>query len=150
MSDPSLTFREAARTDVAAILAHLRQDALWSERETGEIAQYEVAFDALAGSPTQIFVGELAGEIVATYQLTLIRELSIRAALRAQLEGVRVAAHLRGQGLGARLVECAEARARAAGATLMQLTSDGRRTDAHRFYVRLGYAQSHAGFKKPL
>ena len=44
----------------------------------------------------------------------------------------------------------AEARARAGGAVLIQLTSNASRTDAHRFYERLGYAPSHLGFKKPL
>lgn len=32
----------------------------------------------------------------------------------------------------------------------MQLTSNTSRTDAHRFYEKLGYAPSHIGFKKPL
>jgi hypothetical protein len=29
----------------------------------------------------------------------------------------------------------------------VQLTSDNTRTDAHRFYERLGFARSHTGFK---
>ena len=37
--------------------------------------------------------------------------------------------------------------ARARGAALVQLTSDLRREDAHRFYERLGFTASHAGFK---
>lgn len=36
------------------------------------------------------------------------------------------------------------------GATLVQLTSDKRRGDAHRFYERLGYVASHEGFKLEL
>ena len=39
---------------------------------------------------------------------------------------------------------------RAHGAALAQLTADRRRTDAHRFYERLGYRASHEGFKLPL
>jgi hypothetical protein len=35
----------------------------------------------------------------------------------------------------------------ATGASLIQLTSDAQRTDAHRFYTRLGFADSHVGFK---
>jgi hypothetical protein len=30
---------------------------------------------------------------------------------------------------------------------MVQLTSDKRRTDAHRFYQRLGFAATHEGFK---
>jgi len=37
--------------------------------------------------------------------------------------------------------------ARARGAALVQLTSDARRTDARRFYDRLGFEASHVGFK---
>jgi hypothetical protein len=37
--------------------------------------------------------------------------------------------------------------AKALGAALVQLTSDQARTDAHRFYERLGFVGSHRGFK---
>ena len=33
---------------------------------------------------------------------------------------------------------------------LVQLTSDAVRTDAHRFYERLGFVASHVGFKYQL
>ena len=35
----------------------------------------------------------------------------------------------------------------ARGCALVQLTSDKARTDAHRFYERLGFTPSHEGFK---
>lgn len=47
-------------------------------------------------------------------------------------------------------MELAADRARERGCGLMQLTSNKRRTAAHRFYERLGYARSHEGFKLPL
>jgi GNAT superfamily N-acetyltransferase len=37
--------------------------------------------------------------------------------------------------------------ARARGCILVQLTSNKQRTDAHRFYERLGFSKSHEGFK---
>jgi hypothetical protein len=33
---------------------------------------------------------------------------------------------------------------------MMQLTTDKRRTDAHRFYARLGFEASHEGMKRAL
>ena len=36
------------------------------------------------------------------------------------------------------------------GASLVQLTSDNTRADAHRFYERLGFARTHVGYKMPL
>ncbi len=80
-------------------------------------------------------------------QLTFIPGLSRRGAWRANIEAVRVASHLRGQGIGARLMDEAHQVARKRGCRLAQLTSDKQRADAHRFYERLGYAPSHTGFK---
>ena len=40
--------------------------------------------------------------------------------------------------------------ARAAGCRLVQLTTDKRRTDAHRFYERLGFKATHEGMKLEL
>ncbi|MGW2544079.1 GNAT family N-acetyltransferase [Kitasatospora sp. NPDC001574] len=69
---------------------------------------------------------------------------------RALIEGVRVRADRRGAGLGHELLTEAVARARARGCTLVQLTSDKRRTGAHRFYASLGFERSHDGFKLAL
>jgi len=41
-------------------------------------------------------------------------------------------------------------RARARGCRLAQLTTDKRRTDAHRFYASRGFEASHEGFKRAL
>lgn len=40
--------------------------------------------------------------------------------------------------------------ARAKGCALVQLTSNKKRTDAHRFYERIGFSKSHDGFKRYL
>lgn len=66
------------------------------------------------------------------------------------IEGVRVHSRTRGSGLGAALMEWAHEQARDRGVSIVQLTSDKRRGDAHRFYERLGYVASHEGFKLEL
>ncbi len=63
---------------------------------------------------------------------------------------MRVAASHRGQNIGTALIHDAEARARAAGCTLLQFTTNRARSDAHRFYDRLGFTASHIGYKKSL
>lgn len=60
---------------------------------------------------------------------------------------MRVGSTERGGGLGTALVTHAIEEARRLGADLVQLTSDASRTDAHRFYERLGFTGSHLGFK---
>ena len=147
-----IRFRDATRQDVPAVVALLADDALGAAREGADLAPYLAAFDAMQAEEgaNTLIVGEAAGRIVATCQLTVISGLSLRASRRAQVESVRVAAGLRGRGIGAALMAEAEARARAAGCTLLQLTTNRARGEAHRFYERLGYTPSHLGFKKPL
>ena len=80
-------------------------------------------------------------------QLTLIPGLSRGGASRMQVEAVRIAEGLRGSGLGSAMLRWAVDEARRRGAALVQLTSDARRTDARRFYERLGFEPTHVGFK---
>ncbi len=87
---------------------------------------------------------------MATLQITILSGLSRGGMRRALVEAVRVHSDLRGQGIGERLMQIAMDRARERGCAMMQLTSDLRRTAAHRFYERLGFAASHAGLKRPL
>jgi ribosomal protein S18 acetylase RimI-like enzyme len=95
-------------------------------------------------------VAVLAGEIVGVLQLTVIPGLSRRGARRAQIEAVRIDRRLRRRGLGEALIRHAIDRARSQGCRLVQLTSDKTRDDAHRFYRRLGFVDSHVGFKLAL
>ncbi len=147
----SVTFRDAMQDDLPAIIALLQDDHLGASRESDDMAPYLAAFDEIrAQGGNAIVVGEEDGRIVATFQLTVIAGLSLRATRRAQVESVRVAADLRGRGIGAAMMAEAERRAREAGSTLVQLTSNATRTRARRFYESLGYEASHTGFKKPL
>lgn len=144
-------FRPARRADVPAIVALLAEDAVGATRDAGRMAEFLAAWDAMeAEAGNTVIVGTREGRIVATYQLTVITGLSLRAARRAQVESVRVASDLRSHGIGAALMADAEDRARAAGCDLVQLTTDRSRTRAHAFYDRLGYTPSHLGYKKRL
>lgn len=146
-----IRFRTARRRDVPAIVALLRNDALGAAREGADLAPYLAMFDRLAANGMhRVVVGEVGEEVVACYQLSFIDGLSLRAARRAQVEGVRVAADQRGQGIGAAMMADAEARAREAGCRLIQLTTNASRKRAHDFYTRLGYEPSHVGFKRAL
>nr|BFE68744.1 hypothetical protein GCM10020092_020450 [Actinoplanes digitatis] len=91
-----------------------------------------------------------AGAVVGTCQLTFIPSLSRRGAERMTIEAVRVRADLRGRGVGRAMMRWSLDRARERGCGLAQLTTDKRRTDAHRFYADLGFEASHEGFKLTL
>ncbi len=147
----SLTFRQATRSDVPDVLALLQDDALGAAREGAEMAQYLDAFDAMTREcGNMLIVGEQDGRVIATYQLTCISGLSLRATRRAQIESVRVASDLRGQGIGRAMFEDVEARARAQDCSLIQLTMNAGRTGSAKFYASLGFEASHTGFKRSL
>ncbi len=79
-------FRPANRADVPAVIALLTDDTFGAKREGDDIAAYLAAFDAMVtDGNNHLIVGEDAGRIVATYQITFINGLSLRASRRAQV-----------------------------------------------------------------
>ncbi|MEI5524608.1 GNAT family N-acetyltransferase [Streptomyces brasiliscabiei] len=147
-----LEIRPATEDDIPEIVAMLADDPLGAQRESpDELTPYFTALERLTGDPHQhVMVAVRAGRVVGTLQLTIIPGLSRRGSTRSIIEGVRVHADERGGGLGTRLIEWAVDASRSQGCQLVQLTSDATRTDAHRFYERLGFEATHVGFKMPL
>jgi len=149
-----LRFRHACRADLRALLGLLDGDAINVAREghtsvvTDAVAQAFAAIEA--STSNQLIVAEQAGDVVGMLQLTLIPGLARGGRWRALVESVHVRADRRGHGIGAALMQYAMALARDAGAGIMQLTSDKRRVDAHRFYAQLGFVDSHVGMKREL
>lgn len=150
MSD--LEIRTAGVDDLSEIVAMLADDPLGATRESpDDLTPYRAAFQRLAEDPNQhLMVAVRADRVVGTLQLTVIPGLSRRGSTRSVVEGVRVHKDERGSGLGTRLVQWAVDESRRQGCQLVQLTSDATRTDAHRFYERLGFVASHVGFKLAL
>jgi GNAT superfamily N-acetyltransferase len=148
----SYIIRPARASDVTSIVALLADDPLGATRESpDDPALYQAAFERLRADPNQILVvAEREDVVVGTLQLSLVPGLSRRGATRALIEAVRVHGSERGRGLGTMLVEWAVEEARRRQCPLMQLTSDNTRTDAHRFYERLGFTASHVGYKRAL
>jgi GNAT superfamily N-acetyltransferase len=149
MTHPKLSIRHARESDLAALIALYGDDDIGVTREAGEPDDtYQSAFDAIQKDPNHVLVvGELDGQIVATLLLSFLPGLSRHGAWRAQIEAMRVASSQRGQGLGRSLLDWSIGEARRRGCALVQLTSDRRREDAHRFYERAGFKASHFGYK---
>ncbi|MGR4881686.1 GNAT family N-acetyltransferase [Streptomyces sp. LARHCF249] len=149
---PEPAIRTATEADLPAIVAMLADDPLGATRESpDDPTPYLAAFKRLAEDPNQhLVVAVRADRVVGTLQLTIVPGLSRKGSTRSIIEGVRVHADERGSGLGTRFIEWAIEKSRAEHCDLVQLTSDATRTDAHRFYERLGFAPSHVGFKLQL
>jgi GNAT superfamily N-acetyltransferase len=147
-----LEIRAAVTEDVPAIVGMLADDPLGSQRESpDDLTPYLAALERLTVDPNQhLVVAVRESRVVGTLQLTVIPGLSRKGATRSIIEAVRIHADERGSGLGTQLIEWAIAESRRQGCQLVQLTSDVTRTDAHRFYERLGFTASHVGFKLPL
>jgi GNAT superfamily N-acetyltransferase len=148
----SFAIRRATAQDVGAIVELIAADQLGRERDGGNLKPYLDAFAQIDADPAQLLVvlTDDTEKVVGTLQLTTIPGLARRGALRAQIEAVRVAERLRGQGVGGAMLEWAVEEAVRRGCALVQLTSDKRRADAHRLYERLGFVASHEGFKLQL
>lgn len=149
----AVELRRADATDLPALVALLADDVLGATREALEqseeqLAPYRRAFDLIDADPAHLLVVAREGSAVAgTLHLTVLPGLARRGGLRGQLESVHVRRDLRGRGLGAAMIAWAVEEARRRGCDLVQLTSNKVRTDAHRFYGRLGFLASHEGFK---
>ncbi len=147
-----LEIRPLTANDLPAVVAMLADDPLGAQRESpDDLSPYLAALERLSGDPNQHLVVAVRGSrVVGTLQLTIVPGLSRRGAVRSIIEGVRIHADERGSGLGTQLIEWAVDESRRQGCHLVQLTSDKTRSDAHRFYERLGFSASHTGFKLQL
>jgi GNAT superfamily N-acetyltransferase len=145
-------FRQATAADLPAIIALLtREDEVVDPAGVEVDESYQRGFEAVQrDTRNEMLVLDDGGEIVAYLQVTYIPGLGRRGAERALIEGVRVRTDRRGSGLGRDLFARAIERARVRGCTLIQLSSNKHRTDAHRFYRSLGFEATHEGFKLPL
>ncbi|HSN15778.1 MAG TPA: GNAT family N-acetyltransferase, partial [Anaeromyxobacteraceae bacterium] len=101
------------------------------------------------GPPDRVVVAEMDGKVVAVMTLHLTPELH-RARPIGRVTALVVDESVRGSGVGAEMMEEAERILREDGAGLLELTSNMRRVDAHRFYERLGYQKTSFRFAKEL
>lgn len=157
MTSNDLRFRDATPDDIATMimLSHAGdargKDTPPLDPATLDDPRYRAAFDEIAGDPNhRLVVAERDGEVVGTIHLTFIAGLPNFGMKRGMLENVHIRADQRGTGLGTQMVQWSIERCREAGCGVVQLTSNKVRTDAHRFYERLGFAKSHEGFKLKL
>jgi len=150
----TVSIRRARLEDLPALMAIFAADALGGHGDSADPAvlpEYQAAFQRIEASPNDaLYVAELGGEVVGTFQTTLIVSLTARGSANLAVEAVQTRNDMRGRGIGAAMMRFAIDEGRRLGARQVQLMSNATRSDAHRFYERLGFARSHAGFKMKL
>ncbi|MHA6693605.1 GNAT family N-acetyltransferase [Homoserinimonas sp. A520] len=153
--DNRYLLRKATASDVESIVSLLVEDTRRAAIET--IAPesrdaYLQGFRRVDADAAQLLVvaTDDAEGVVAIMQLSFIPGLSRAGSTRLQIEAVRVRSDHRSNGLGGAMMHWAIAEGKRRNVGLVQLTSDSSRTDAHRFYDRLGFVASHVGYKLDL
>jgi len=149
-----LIIRFARETDVRALAAIFAADEMGGHGDTADEAalpDYLEAFHTIEESSNEtLYVAELDGEVVGTFQTVILTKLVARGATSMMIEAVQTRADMRGRGIGAIMIEHCIADARERGLKSIQLGSNKVRLDAHRFYERLGFEQRHLGFSMKL
>jgi GNAT superfamily N-acetyltransferase len=146
-----LSYRTATPADLGFIIALIVEDSVVSTGDDPADAAHPDYVDALAeitADPNQeMIIVEQDGVPVGCFQLSYLPGLMRRGMKRGQIEVVHVAETHRNRGIGAQMMRWALERCRENGCAMVQLTSNKKRLDAHRFYERLGFLKSHEGFK---
>ena len=146
-----LSFRAATPDDIGFVvglaLADFVGEPPLSVRGPSDPA-YAETLAAIAADPNnQLIIIEKDGERIGTVQLTFIASLGLRGNWRGLIEAVHVIPSERSKGYGSAMINWCIDQCRQRGCYLVQLTSNKARTEAHRFYGRLGFAPTHEGFK---
>ena len=151
MSECDIIFRRAVEADLCAIVKMLSDDPIGVARE--EPAEplpkaYLDAFRAISVDNNQLLVVAVNSKtIVGTMQLSFIPGIARTGMWRGQIEAVRVLKKYRNTGLGRRMLCWSIERCKEKGCGIVQLTTDKKRTKAHRFYNSMGFVASHEGYK---
>ena len=154
MSSQELLIREAKESDLPSLIDLFAADAMSGHGDTNDPSAYDDylrAFRAIAETSGQtLYAAELGGEIVGTFQTIVVTSLHARGCSAMIIESVQTRTDLRGQGIGAAMIDFCVDEAKGRGMRMVQLTSNAVRKDAHRFYERLGFKPTHLGFKMTL
>ncbi|MFK0383149.1 GNAT family N-acetyltransferase [Agrobacterium sp. NPDC090273] len=150
----NLAIRQAREDDIPALVAIYASDELGGHGDTSDesaLADYVTAFRAIEASPSEtLYVAELDGEVVATFMTAILTKMVGRGAVSMMIEAVHTRPDRRGRGIGAAMIRHCIEDAKKRGLNAVQLTSNMKRLDAHRFYERLGFEKRQFGFRMKL
>ena len=144
-----MSVRRATEDDLPRLIelmAQLRPDEPEAE-DPSRAEDYARVLARMTAQGQSVLVAEDDGRIAGALVLAIIDNITRQGTPYAIIENVVVDEAARGKHHGEALIEQAIAEARRAGCYKVSLTSNKRRTGAHRFYERLGFVQTHEAFR---
>ncbi len=143
-----MVIRPARETDRAQIIYLIQT----MDGEDGLVPQeYGAIWNKINQYPYyKVFVVADGKIIIGTCSLIIIDNLGHLGARLAVAENLIISQEYRGQGIGRQLMQFIMARAQAENCYKLMLSSDKKRTSAHRFYEQLGFEQHGISFKVDL
>lgn len=96
-----------------------------------------------------VLVAERDGAVIGCLSMSLMRVLH-RPAPVGRISMMVVDEASRSRGIGAQLVRAAEQALAGQGCYMVEVTSNVRRTEAHRFYEKLGYEKTSVRLARTL
>ncbi len=147
-----LEFRKSTKNDLGNIITLLLDDTLGVNRESeSDLRAYIEAYDAISQDSNQFLMVVAENKnLLGTCHLTLMPSLTFKGSLRLNIEAVRVNGSYRGQGIGEWMFQQVVQFAKDKQCKILQLATNIQRTDALRFYEKLGFVSSHVGMKMSL
>jgi GNAT superfamily N-acetyltransferase len=143
---PPVVIREAVEGDLADVLRAYRESGIGSDEEF-TIEEARAQFARLRRYPSyRVFVASVDGGFTGTYALIILDNLAKRGVKAGVVEDVAVLPEFQGRGVGRAMMEHARAECRKAGCYKMTLSSNLKRTGAHRFYDSLGFERHGYSF----
>ncbi len=147
-----IAVRNAVDKDIPRILElynDLTSVVSTDEEETDTAAtDVQHVFNEIRNMPGhELLVAEENNSVIGSMVLLIVPNLSHGALPWAIIENMIVDRHYRRRGIGKLLMEYTINRARQAGCYKVQLLSNKKRTEAHRFYESLGFETSAYGFR---
>jgi GNAT superfamily N-acetyltransferase len=137
-----IAIRNATAADSAAIQRLIGQ--LGYSATQGEV---QSRLSAIEAAGQEVLVATFASEVIACLS-TSTMIVPHRPAPVGRISMMVVDERWRGKGVGAEMAAAAERLLAGKGCQIVEVTSNLRRTDAHRFWERLGYERTSARFAR--
>lgn len=141
-----IMFRKCRPEDAEELHKLIRNELGYTDITADEVRS---SLEKMISSDDYFTIAAGVGDEICGY-VSAVREVSLEAGEYYRVIGLAVKSEYQGRGLGTALLTLAESNAKSNGARLITLSSQFKRTEAHKFYEKLGYEKTSFAFKKYL